>query len=230
MLGIYILKLEVTDEAETIRALEQCLPAKSLARFGNHLNVRSRLHSLAGEALVRYAINSLIPGHPTPAWRVSKHGKPYFSPNRGIHFNLSHSGQYIVCALCNKPVGIDVERKRKADLRIAERYFTPTERHWILGAVGDEQNQRFITMWTIKEAYLKCTGRGLTQSLGSFSVNCFDNGFLLEGSSKARRHFVSAMEIENGYTVAICSEISTQFTPKLVDLADVIRSLQKQAG
>lgn len=92
-------------------------------------------------------------------------GKPYF-PGTDIHFNISHSGDYKVLAIADAPVGVDIERFRKADLRVAKR-FCENEYNYI---TQKDSEHRFFEIWTKKEAYLKYKGTGLRGGLDSFDV------------------------------------------------------------
>ena len=100
-----------------------------------------------------------------PEIKRGSHGKPYF-PGTAIHFNISHSGDYKVLAIAETPVGVDIEKVRKADLRVANR-FAQTEKDYVL---EKDNNYRFFEIWTKKEAYLKYKGTGLRGGLDSFDV------------------------------------------------------------
>ena len=89
-------------------------------------------------------------------------GKPYFLSNREIFFNISHSSNYVVCAIGDKPVGIDIEGGRKGRQNLARRFFDRAESDWIEEAESDE---RFFRIWTLKEAYGKATGFGVLEVL-----------------------------------------------------------------
>ncbi len=94
------------------------------------------------------------------------HGKPFFENLTDFHFNISHSGELNVIAVSDKAVGIDIEKLRNADLRIAKR-FCEDEYNFI------KQNAAlsvFFEIWTKKEAYLKLLGTGISGGLNSFSV------------------------------------------------------------
>lgn len=96
----------------------------------------------------------------------SSHGKPYFKYLNNFYFNVSHSHDLQVVAICDCEVGVDIERLRKADLRVAKR-FTQSEREYIL---KQDYNKRFFEVWTKKEAYLKYNGIGIKGGLSSFNV------------------------------------------------------------
>ncbi len=89
-------------------------------------------------------------------------GKPYFLSHREIFFNISHSSNYVVCIIGDRPVGIDIEGGQKGRQNLAQRFFDKTEAEWIEEADSDE---RFFRIWTLKEAYGKATGRGVLDIL-----------------------------------------------------------------
>lgn len=89
-------------------------------------------------------------------------GKPYFLSFREIFFNISHSSNYVVCAIGDKPVGIDIEKARKGRQNLAKRFFDISEAEWIKECDSD---QRFFRIWTLKEAYGKATGQGVLDIL-----------------------------------------------------------------
>lgn len=98
-------------------------------------------------------------------------GKPVYR-NSDIYFNLSHAGNYVVCAVSDKAVGVDIERLRKNVIRVAKRFFTQAECDWI----GND-SLKFSRIWTLKEAYAKLTGEGIagTVSKAEFRHEA-DNG------------------------------------------------------
>lgn len=104
------------------------------------------------------------------------HGKPCLAPEAGLpdlQFNLAHSGDLALLALCAAaPVGIDLEQARpfpRAD-RLAARVFSATERAAYADLPPAAREAAFLRGWTRKEAYLKATGDGLTVPLDHVSV------------------------------------------------------------
>lgn len=94
-------------------------------------------------------------------------GKPFLVNKAHIHFNISHAGHHIACAVSGQPVGIDIELIKPVDIKIAERFFTPDETTYINDG---ELEQRFYEVWTKKESHIKWEGKGLYKPLTSFSV------------------------------------------------------------
>lgn len=108
-------------------------------------------------------------------FEYNEQGKPYVPS--GVHFNMSHSGDYVVLAVSDHPVGIDIERLRHKRLSVAKRFFCREEYEDIINAGGEkEQDRRFLEYWTFKEAYVKYLGKGLAVPLNSFRVVMSDSG------------------------------------------------------
>ena len=63
-----------------------------------------------------------------PLFKTEKYGKAYISNHSDIHFNVSHSGKYVACAIADTPVGVDIEyNDPEIDLNIAKLYFFNSE-------------------------------------------------------------------------------------------------------
>jgi 4'-phosphopantetheinyl transferase len=107
-------------------------------------------------------------------WREGPHGRPEIaSPPTDVRFNLSHSGGTVVCALARgQEVGVDVESldRRQPDPAIVARYCSAAEAADVL-ASGDDWFERFLTCWTLKEAYLKARGLGIGVALSDISFD-----------------------------------------------------------
>ena len=89
-------------------------------------------------------------------------GKPGLDGKPDLHFNLSHSGTWAVCAVSDRPVGVDVEAK-PCSMELAKKQFLPRELEQL-------PEDGLIRLWTAKEAFSKAIGRGLTVRLDSFEV------------------------------------------------------------
>ena len=126
-------------------------------------NDRKRAESLAGLYLLSQMAD-LSGGE-----YISGSGKkPYLS--RGPEFNISHSGGVVVCAVDDRPVGIDVEEIRAVRDRdgLASRYFCSEEIEKMKASA--DPKLEFLRIWTKKEACLKLTGEGLTRDLCEINV------------------------------------------------------------
>lgn len=112
------------------------------------------------------------------AFTIGHKGKP--SANVPFHFNVSHSGDFVLCAVSDKPIGADIEQIKPFRAGLVGRYFTKAEAAYIRGgnplpaaeSVSDPDTcARFYRVWTAKEAYVKMTGTGISTDLTAVSFD-----------------------------------------------------------
>jgi 4'-phosphopantetheinyl transferase len=91
----------------------------------------------------------------------------------GPTFSLSHTGGLVVVAVTARPaVGVDVERAgRRTSERVMRRALTDEELHSVAALPPTERAEAFLRHWTVKEAYLKAVGTGLSAGLRTVSVD-----------------------------------------------------------
>lgn len=87
-------------------------------------------------------------------------GKPYFPDLEELHFSVSRSGGLALCAVGRYPVGADVERVRPRSPGFPQYALGRREYDWYRSRGGRWED--FYTLWTLKEARVKCTGQGLS--------------------------------------------------------------------
>lgn len=94
-------------------------------------------------------------------------GKPFLPGD--LHFNISHSGDHVVCGLNSyTEIGVDVEKVDDIDLNDFSNCFTDAE--WEVIGNSDDPRMMFFRFWVRKEAVIKAKGTGLNISLLSFNV------------------------------------------------------------
>lgn len=100
-------------------------------------------------------------------YRVNEHGKSEFANLPNVHFSISHSGDYAVCAISDNTLGCDIEKIGRVDMKIANRFFTKAECDRLNSLNFDEQKTELAKIWTVKESYAKALGRGVNSVLGT---------------------------------------------------------------
>jgi len=97
-----------------------------------------------------------------PTFLYHADGKPMLKEFPYLHFNLSHCKKGVLCVVSNQPVGCDIEEVGQLVDRDLYAYcLNPREYTQVLAAPNP--SLAFTTLWTQKEAYLKLTGKGITQ-------------------------------------------------------------------
>ena len=80
-------------------------------------------------------------------------GKPYY-PN-GPYFNISHSGRYVVMAIANQEVGVDIEENVEKQIDVLLKLFNEAEIKMI------KEHADFYYLWCAKESLIKCMGSSI---------------------------------------------------------------------
>ena len=140
-----------------------------------------------------------------------------------MQFNLSHCQNWAVVAVVEQgEVGVDIELcDRVANMdQIAQQYFAPKEVALLSSVESDVARMRlFVKLWTIKEAFIKYTGEGLSRELSSFEVNIVeDNDIKIKElsasdgviSDAVAQWQVHTQEIDLGGSLHFISSVSSQ--------------------
>lgn len=162
------------------------LPDNERVRYGRYRKPIDAHQFLVGRLLVRRWMSRLaLPARVRPeAWRLTdgERGRPSVAdPKTDWTFNLAHSGGLVACAMAHRShigdVGVDLEDMDRRTLvdDLARRFCAPSERLDIERHAGLERTRRFLTYWTLKEAYLKARGLGI-------AVHLADIAFELDGA------------------------------------------------
>jgi 4'-phosphopantetheinyl transferase len=157
---------------ERYRAL---LTPEERAQHLRFMQEKDRCQYLLGKVLVRTVLSRYLLGAPD-AWRFTpnRFGKPVLANSPcepAPRFNLAHTDGLVACVVARDfDVGIDVENVgRSANLDIARRYFALAEVAILEQAPESERQRLFFVFWTLKEAYVKARGMGLSLPLEQFA-------------------------------------------------------------
>lgn len=94
--------------------------------------------------------------------KKTEQGKPYLADYPDVHFNISHSERIAACMVESRQCGIDCEKVREYRPNVMKRAFSEKEQALIESAPENERDMLFFTIWTLKEAYIKAIGKGLS--------------------------------------------------------------------
>tara|TARA_R110000824_G_scaffold7892_4_gene35817 strand:+ start:40539 stop:41312 length:774 start_codon:yes stop_codon:yes gene_type:complete len=166
---------QITD-TDLLEAYRGLLNNEEEKRFQRFVFPKHKLQFLASRALLRTVLADYLDQPPSGlVFARNAYGKPRiasFEMPLPLAFNLSHTNDMTVLAVTQGgEIGVDVEYiTRKVDiLKLAERYFSAQEASDLKQLGVDKFNQRFIELWTLKEAYIKACGMGLAIPLRDFS-------------------------------------------------------------
>lgn len=124
-----------------------------------------RRESITAELLLNFALRDAAAA--PLGISVEYNGKPYIA-GCPLHFNLSHSGGRVICAVCEYPIGADIQKLSPYKPALSSRFFTGEEQAYL--SESDNKDIDFTRIWSLKESYIKALGTGLSMPLNSFSV------------------------------------------------------------
>lgn len=146
----------------------------------------------------------------------NSYGKPALQKGNN-YFNLSHSGDYVVLAVDLFPLGVDIEAIESADLAVAKKCFQENELAYLNSGIGNF-DEKFFSLWTLKESLMKETGMGFQLPPESFHVMDWDQDDFWH--DKKRWYFKQYRPNEN-YIISVCAsgeEFSPDYKETIFDL------------
>lgn len=166
--------------------------------------LKDKRRALGAELLLRHAAREAGAADFPADLRLGEQGKPYL-PGHEFHFNLSHSGDWVICAAAHCEVGCDVEQIASADFRVAKRFFTRSEYEQITAQETEEtRNLMFYRYWTLKESFQKVTGLGMKLPMKAFEIQTIGEISVCQ-SVDDRQYFFSEYRELSGYCCALCT-------------------------
>ncbi|MDO8793491.1 MAG: 4'-phosphopantetheinyl transferase superfamily protein [Vicinamibacterales bacterium] len=172
---------ELVSDPGLIRSYAALMSTDERARHARFVFPADQHIYLVARALVRTTLSKYANVEPH-AWtfRAGPHGRPEIAGPGGVpplRFSLSHTAGLVALAVALQvDVGIDVEgiNARASGLDIARHYFASSEAEDLEALPPERQGRAFLEYWTLKEAYIKATGLGLSMPLKSFAFQLAD--------------------------------------------------------
>lgn len=138
-----------------------------------------RLAFIASRSLRRHVLSHYEEFAPSD-WQfaANRFGQPRIAqpPSRPLQFNTSKSGQLVVCAVTSAPaIGVDIEcLGRSVTQGAVASALADCEMSALQALHADKRAKRFFAYWTLKEAYLKARGTGMSIALNKISFTVAD--------------------------------------------------------
>ena len=117
-----------------------------------------------------------------------------------LEFNISHSGEYVLCASSrDRTVGVDIEQIKPVDFDHFRDVMTG--RQWEEIYEADDPLRKFFTYWTIKESVIKADGKGLSIPLQDIEIR---DGFVITGN--VYTWYTHSLDIDLQYCATLATE------------------------
>lgn len=200
---IYAADASVLQEERLFAAAYNLASDRRKQKTDRYCFLKDRCSSLGAELLLRKALGDL--GVYEFSFSYGEAGKPYLAGQNGLYFNLSHSGNYILCAVSDHEIGCDIEIIRDTDLHIAKRFFHRNEYEIIASQTTDRaKSELFFRYWTLKESFLKATGLGMQLPLDQFEILLKDEISVIQNVDSRRYSFREYNNIDS-CQCAVCT-------------------------
>ena len=201
-----------SDVANKADALHGVLSPDEHKRLAGMSFESDRLDYLVAHAMLRVVLSRYSEASPH-SWQFTKgpHGKPELLDNHsGIEFNLAHTRD--LCAVIvtsGKPCGVDVEILTRTNNieGIAWKTFSEPEIEF-MGLNQDIARHRFFQLWSLREAYLKALGVGMSGNSKDFGFGIDEDFTVTLRFDDARDHewSLALHDVGAGHVMATCVE------------------------
>ncbi len=163
---------------------------------------------IGAELLLRETLIRAGAGPIEPVTEEGTYGKPTLKDHPEIRFNLSHSGEMVLCAVSDRKVGCDIEEVARTNLNLMERFFYREEYEKIMNAGSpEEQTDMFYRLWTLKESFMKMKGLGLHLAPETFGIRMGEDGpRLIDSANGPDTCCFREYDMIPGYKCAMCIE------------------------
>lgn len=221
-------------EASTYERLLDFMSEEKRARIGRFRIHDDKLRSLFGEVIVKNELSKNLNCRIEDLeFEKNKYGKLKLKGNDNIHFNISHSGDYVIVGISDTEIGVDIEIYKDAKheiIDLAKRYYTKEEYDWILSFDEKDRIEAFYKIWTLKESYIKFEGKGLSISLSSFGFIIENEDICLKKENKLFSEIkFKNYDVENAYKMSVCykeKDKCSKITIKHVTLEQLKKDLK----
>jgi 4'-phosphopantetheinyl transferase len=195
-----------------VSALYELLSTEERERAQRFLVDRPRVAFVLTRGTLRTLLGHYLERDPRSIhFGYEAQGKPFLESEDNLFFNVSHThGLALIGVVRGRRIGVDVERvNRETEVeKLAERFFSESERRELRQLRGEEVRAAFFRVWTRKEAYIKATGEGLGLPLDQFdvSISAGDRDALQAtrpDAAEAEQWTISDVAIRSGYAAAV---------------------------
>ena len=177
---------------DDVHEMEHCLAPDELMRARSFVDIGAARRYVAGRVNLRRILATYLDcGAAEVQFQYGQFGKPVLSGShaRKLYFNVSHADELAAYAICaSGDVGIDIERDdgRIDPQELAPMICSAEELRQFRNCPPEEQRDRFFRLWTRKEAYIKCIGRGFSLEPNRVEVSLSDASEVMVGEGELR--------------------------------------------
>lgn len=162
----YTYSIQKFDD-QSFNSLLADLPRSMVEKINRYKRWQDAQRSLLGKHLLKAALSDYSKLSTLDDILFDKYGKPYLDTK--FNFNISHSGELVICVASKDKVGIDIEEIVPIQIEEFKSQFSLAE--WQKIQTASDSQSCFFQQWTVKEAVAKADGRGLNILLSTINTS-----------------------------------------------------------
>lgn len=210
MIQLYYYQIIETTTKGKLDKLLSILSSEERQRAAAFKKEKDFIRYTVGKLMTRNVIAGMTNIRPEKiVFRTDKYDRPFldYPDLDDSDFNLSHSGDYVVLAISNTKVGIDIEKIKPIDLSIANDCFHEIELEYLHNN-PDKRLETFYKIWTLKESFIKAIGQGLSYPLKNFYFYVTPNNARINvvNSDYGKQWNFKMYNINDKYKLAVCAK------------------------
>ncbi|WP_113925698.1 4'-phosphopantetheinyl transferase family protein [Cognataquiflexum aquatile] len=198
---LHIIRIGIANNFEKIQRHTGLLTGEELKKSERFVREQDKYSFLVSSVMKKILCGHYLGREPKSVeFEVNEFNKPKIRNQENIHFNTSHSGDWLVFIFSNNPCGIDIEGiNPDFDYKsILEMSFHPDEIDFI--QKSNQPVNQFFKIWTIKESILKAEGTGLMDNLNE--LNTLQDFTKLPSNTDT--WYTKSLLIEEDYWCSLC--------------------------
>jgi 4'-phosphopantetheinyl transferase len=211
--SVDIWKIKIFSEKRLLNLFLQMFNKEETEKALRYRSEEDKLRYIFGRGALRFLLGKYLNKFPnTIQFALGADKKPLLNKNSGdnMHFNISHSGDFVLIAISNSEVGVDIE-KISPDFsykEILQSNFSKEEIDFIQNSLHAIES--FYLLWTRKESLVKATSKGLIDNLNLISVldGLFNDGDEILDSPDSWD--IHSFKIEENYLGSIACNMHTK--------------------
>lgn len=163
--------------------------------------------------------------------QLHPNGKPFVQGSKTVYFNLTHSADVIILAMTEEgEIGVDIEQvDREFEWMRVDSVLDLSEIEWIKEKELTDSSsvyQRFFQIWTLKEAYIKCTGEGMSRHLKKLNFHVLPEHIQFLDSTndaqKTEEYYFQSYVYDHNFIFSICLQQSHSLESFNIDCFQVL--------
>lgn len=154
-------------------------------------HLAGRRESATAYLLLLEALKQQYGVNQPPHYVIGTHGKPSLLEYPHIHFNTSHCHTAVICAVCDTPIGVDIERRRCIKDSLINHTMNEEEKERI--KKSNDREMEFLRLWTAKEAVVKLSGEGIRDNMRDILTLAMSDGITIRTHVNTHKDYVYSL-------------------------------------